>query len=277
MDRESKSTIVAIAVIAVLFVGVFGGIVLYSGHSPPFSTVTSQSMQHDDERSEIGVIDTGDMVLVKNKSKTHIVSYLEGRTTGFSKFGDYGSVIIYHRDGNQNPVIHRAIILAEITTDGVNKYLKANFLDEYRDADGNPLWTCTGSSNPERLKGTLTLNEMGYNKKTVTINLDSIISSEEVGTVGYITKGDNNSGVDQPYLSGLVTYEKIKSVPMVEIPWLGCIKLISDGRGAVVDEHAPNSIPAMGTAFLSFVLLLVSVYAVYFGILLERKYRREKE
>ncbi len=271
MDRETKSTIAAIAVMAILFVGIFAGVMMYSGHKPPFSTVTSQSMQHDDDRSSIGVIDTGDMVLVKNKSKTQIVSYLEGRTTGFSKFGDYGSVIIYHRSDNQNPVIHRAIILAEITTDGVNKYLKANFLDQY------PSWSCNMSLNPDYLKGTLTLYDFGYNKQTVTINLDPIIAKEEIGTVGYITKGDNNINVDQPGISGLVTYEKIKSVPMVEVPWLGCIKLITSGRGAVVAEHAPNSLPSMGTVFFGIVLLFVFIYILYFGFGIERYYRNNKK
>ncbi len=87
MDRKTRSKIIAVAIIALLFFGIYAGVEAYSGHDSPYSTVTSKSMQHEDGRSQLGVIDTGDMVLVRDKSKTQIVSYLEGRSTGYSTFG----------------------------------------------------------------------------------------------------------------------------------------------------------------------------------------------
>ena len=49
------------------------------------------------------------MVLVKDKNKCDIISYVEGSQTGYSTFGDYGNVIVYYRDSG-NPVIHRAFL-----------------------------------------------------------------------------------------------------------------------------------------------------------------------
>ena len=78
--------------------------VIHSGFGTPFSVVMSESMQHDDTRSQIGCIDTGDVVIVQSPEKADIVSYVEGTITGYSTFGDYGSVIIYERGNGHNPV-----------------------------------------------------------------------------------------------------------------------------------------------------------------------------
>ena len=104
MNRSDRNLIIAIGVVFVIVVGGFVGTIMYTGMTTPFSVVMSQSMQHSQTESEIGVIDTGDVVMVMDPSKTQIYSYVEGTQNGHSSFGDYGSVIIYNRGGNQNPV-----------------------------------------------------------------------------------------------------------------------------------------------------------------------------
>lgn len=265
MGRKTKSTIIAVAIMALLFSGLYAGVEAYSGHDPPYSTVTSQSMQHENGRSQLGAIDTGDMVLVRDKSKTSIVSYLEGRSTGYSTFGDYGNVIIYGRGDNRNPVIHRVLMYIEIVPDGWNKAVKVYCLDKYLNDAGVPMWSCsTGSTDPNSLSGTLTLFNMGYNSKDVVIDLDSIISNNTVGTAGYITKGDNNDDVDQPLISPLVTYGMIESVPVAEIPWLGCVKLMADGKASIVDKNVPNSLPSLGIAILCIAAIWVAAAEILF-------------
>src|SRR3989337_1354127 len=54
---------IAVALLVVLIV--FGIIFLYTQNWPPEVVVESRSMQHNDTESSIGVIDTGDIVLVQ--------------------------------------------------------------------------------------------------------------------------------------------------------------------------------------------------------------------
>ena len=67
MDVDNRNALISVIAIVLFFVGIYAGVSLYSDHDPPFSVVVSQSMQHDNNESQIGVIDTGDMVLVRNK------------------------------------------------------------------------------------------------------------------------------------------------------------------------------------------------------------------
>lgn len=260
MKSKNRSTVITVAVVFLLFFTAYAGIKAYSGHEYPLSTVVSKSMQHDDNQSQLGVLDTGDMVLVRDKSKVRIVSYLEGRDTDYSKFGDYGSVIVYWRGDGKNPVIHRALMYVEVVPDGLNKAVKVHHLNKYTDDSGTPMWSCdTGATDPDALTGILTLFDVGHKNRNVTVDLDRIISDNDVETAGYVTKGDNNNYVDQPGLSPLVTYDMIKSVPVAEIPWLGCLKMIFNGKKSTVDENVPNSLPSLGISLLA---ILVSIFLI---------------
>ena len=80
--------------------------------------VESKSMQHSD-RSSIGVIDTGDIVMVRSVgSADEVVTYLRGVATGHSTYGEPGDVIIYHKSGMSRPIIHRAIAALEYNATG---------------------------------------------------------------------------------------------------------------------------------------------------------------
>lgn len=99
VSGDNKGFILTILVIVIVFIGGYAALVVYTGSSVPFSSVVSESMQHDNDRSQIGVIDTGDIVIVRDPEKTDIHSYVESLADGYESFGNYGSVIIYNRVG----------------------------------------------------------------------------------------------------------------------------------------------------------------------------------
>jgi signal peptidase len=120
MRTEDRNTIIVIVIAVVIIIGGWAVISVSSGVKPPFTVVESHSMQHcsnTDHESEIGIIDTGDLILVKNPDKTDITSYVEGYQNGYEQFGDYGDVIVYKRPSG-NPVIHRAFIWLNYNGDG---------------------------------------------------------------------------------------------------------------------------------------------------------------
>ena len=68
---------------------IIGIIFAYCRVWPPMVVVVSGSMEHppplpEEPRSYIGVIDTGDLVLVKKVNKvSDIITYVEGEKTGY--------------------------------------------------------------------------------------------------------------------------------------------------------------------------------------------------
>lgn len=270
MNAETKKFALAIGVLVVIVGGGYAALVAYTGFTVPFSSVVSESMQHDDDRSEIGAIDTGDIVLVRDPSKVEIHSYVDGVKTGDSSFGKSGSVIIYNRDG-QNPVIHRAILWLDYNGNGT--WSAPSLLNIM----GDWYYTYTDYSDPAHpegkqvrvssedgvysIRGTLTLNIDG---KTPSINLDTLRVKES----GFLTMGDNpvtNPNFDQSsgIVSHLVSMEDIRSVPVLEIPWLGSLKLLINGNDHL--EHVPNSLPSliMEIILVFSLLLMIDLLAMY--------------
>ena len=237
MDKETRTLIAVIGVFAIVIAGGYGALVLYTGFSLPFSSVVSESMQHDNERSEIGVIDTGDIVIVADPSKEEVVSYVMGTSTGKRTFGDYGSVIIYNRDSSQNPVIHRAIVWLDYNQ--MTGKWSSSELAAYSE------WYCIadGRDNYRDYTNLIGILHITVGQKDAWINLDSLEKKS-----GYLTMGDNpvtNTNFDQT--TGIVNHpismDDIRSVPILEIPWMGIIKLTLSGNTHV--SHVPNSLPSL--------------------------------
>ena len=262
-DENRKMIFVLIAVVAII-VGGYATLISYTGMGTPFSVVMSQSMQHDPDRSEIGCIDTGDVVVVKNKNSATIESYVVATNTGYSTFGDYGSVIIYERDSSSNPVIHRAIVWLDW-----NPTMETWSSKELVDYKGE--WYCNvnGSheNNTNNLRGTLTFENLTQSGKTVKINLSTLGKQS-----GYLTLGDNpktNLSFDQA--SGIINHpigsDDIRSVPIFEIPWLGTIKLLINGNNANL-SYVPNSLPSLAMVIVTIIgaILLIDVAAVWKNI-----------
>ena len=262
MDSENKRLLVVLGVFLIILVGGYAGIKAYTGFDTPFSVVMSQSMQHDNERSEIGCIDTGDIVIVKSPEKADIQSYFEGLDTGFRSFDDYGSVIIYERGYNQNPVIHRAILWLEYNGDGT---WSAPDLEGHENK-----WLCmdvrNGSleriTNYNELSGTLKFIDITQSGKTLEINLDNLGDES-----GFLTLGDNpvgnlnfdqNSGI----VNHLVGMDDIRSVPILEIPWAGTTKILLKNDGENL-EYVPNSLPSLILAFIVIISLILIVDAIF--------------
>ncbi len=265
MNRADRNLVISIGVIIVIFLGGYASLVVYTGMTSPFSIVMSQSMQHDPDRSTIGSIDTGDIVIVREPDKVEIQSYVEGTQTGYSSFGDYGSVIIYDRGNNQNPVIHRAILWLDYNAE--SDTWSAPSLDGY---DGIWYFTyvdATGTivkdeNDFNNIRGTLHFEGITVSGKNVSINLDSLQKKS-----GFLTMGDNsrsNPNFDQPSIIGhLVSYEDIRSVPVFEIPWLGTLKILINGGDNL--EYVPNSLPSFIMFFVTIFgfLLLIDAFTMF--------------
>src|SRR5438093_10743318 len=98
-------------VAAIIVVVFLAAIYAYARVWPPLVVVESASMQHSDQESFLGVIDTGDRVFQQAApTRADVVTDLEGRATGYATDGDYGDVIIFRRAGTPRPAIHRAIL-----------------------------------------------------------------------------------------------------------------------------------------------------------------------
>ena len=257
MNSDDKKFILCITAVIALMIGGYASITIYTGFDSPFSVIMSQSMQHNDDRSEIGCIDTGDVVIIRDPNMCQIYSYVEGVQNGYKSFGDYGSVIIYERNQWQNPVIHRAILWLEY--DPATDTWSAPSLIGY---SGTWYWEHNGirSLNTTGMKGMLFFEDMTQSKKDLKINLES--QSLKNGGSGYLTLGDNinNYNFDQyngTIVKHLVNEHMIKSIPILEIPWVGTLKILFKNDGVNL-EHVPNSIPS----FIMAIILLISITIV---------------
>jgi signal peptidase len=217
-----RDAAVAAAFVALVLLAMFA----YTGLWPPLVVVESNSMMHgDDNHSNIGTIDTGDLVLVKKvNSVSDIETYMDSQISGHKTYGDYGDVVIYKRGGSDvsTPIIHRALIYLEINSDGTSyrsESLRLAAADKWSTSDPTDTW--------DRLTSTLTIVNVGYTHLTVTIDIQNLASSHRSG---FITKGDHNLGTDQVYASyGPVDFDWVVGKARGEIPWFGLLKLWSTG------------------------------------------------
>ena len=240
----------AVGIAAAVFAASYFCLIAYSGASAPFYTVESGSMMHSDS-SKIGIIDTGDLVIVRDPSKVDITTYIEGHETGYRKFGDCGDVIIYNAPSGRT-IIHRAIFYMELNTDGTTWNIRS--LESYTGTV-----TCGGTEGLR--EGTLTLSGFGYDgTKTISVNLDSLRSAGS----GYITMGDHNTAYD----GLLVTDDMVVAVAMHEVPWLGCVKMYLTGNNT-------DRIPSNSVWSLIITVIAIAVSATLISVSYDRLKRRK--
>tara|TARA_Y100001956_G_C4099982_1_gene177160 strand:+ start:23 stop:913 length:891 start_codon:yes stop_codon:yes gene_type:complete len=216
-----------------LVVLLLGSMWISTGSFPPMVVVESQSMMHQEEGS-IGAIDPGDLILVMNKERVDIVSFVEATQEGnehygYESHGMPGDVIIYRKNGGQDtPVIHRALL--EVVSNGTG-------------------WDVPGTSlrNVENISWTL-----DYECSSVHGGYKLRVMNWEPEHSGFLTSGDNNFGgcmIDQPSAnqgpgSGLVDAsgnpvepvldDWVVGVASSEVPWIGTIKLATSGTSGSV-------------------------------------------
>lgn len=255
VNTEDKVLIAGVIAVIVIIAGGYSMLLSYTEMTTPFSVVMSESMQHDTEESHIGYIDTGDVVVVKKASEDDVQSYVMGTQTGFKSFGDYGSVIIYERGNGQNPVIHRAIIW--LNWDG-EKWSSPE-LAQY---EGE--WYCDNHNyqhkNAYNLSGTLHFQNLTASGKDVSVNLNSLKKNS-----GFLTMGDNpvgNTTFDQSsgIAYGPISKDLIKSVPIMEIPWIGSFKVLMKGGDL---DHAPNNIPSLIMCIITFISMAILIDIIH--------------
>lgn len=211
----------------------------YTGLWPPLVVVESDSMMHsEDNISYVGVIDTGDLVLVKSvNAASDIKTYMDGYTSGHRTYGDYGDVIIYKVNGNDlgTPIIHRAIVYLEANADG-NSF-RCEALSDINDGK----WATSDPSDTwDHLTSVLRIFDVGFQSETVTIDTSRLIVSS-----GYITRGDHNDNTDQslPSRNTPVKVSWVVGKARGEIPWFGLLKLwFSDSLKSDAPENSVRNL-----------------------------------
>jgi signal peptidase len=230
--RETGLSVGAVVVVGVLLFAI-------SGVWPPMVAVESGSMEpHMHKGDLVFITDTGRFAPDAAREGTGVVTREVGRETGYRKFGNHGSVIVYDNPGEAGPpVIHRAQFWVD---EGENWYDDAN--PDYVSAD-----------------------DCGEMRNCPAPN------------AGFVTKGDANAQYDQVNgISGPVKPEWIVGIARVRIPYLGWVRLGVSGivldtapavgsgtvgvaspigdaaaesmAGASTGTPAPASVPATGDA-----------------------------
>jgi signal peptidase len=253
--------LVALAVILLLLVSLWA----FTQNWPPMYVIESSSMQHG-TTDQVGLINTGDLVLIQKVPFSAIVPYVVGLRSGYSTYGEYGDVVLYHPDGSTafQPIIHRAIIYLQGAANGTFNVPSLTGLP----CGPAPNAVYSVSSSPTGcgtvgVSGTLVLHHIGWRGVDVSIPLDAF-----AGTSGLVTMGDNNiepgspleGAPDQPARGGLVEPSWIVGVARGMLPWFGSAKLLLEGNA---QEVPPQSWQYMGITILA---LLLGAFAVHYAL-----------
>ena len=131
-------------------------LILISGTWPAVVTIESESM--------VPNMNVGDLVFVVSADRFgDLQTWKEGQVTGYTKFDDYGDVIIYKPNGasSVHPIIHRAMVWAEegqtfqVTTGNLNYSYTAPHAGYITKGDTNAVIDQTGWESDYRGLGPL--------------------------------------------------------------------------------------------------------------------------
>jgi len=254
---------------------------VYAGMWPPVYVVESASMQHSDDRSYLGVIDTGDLVVVQRSDGSGVRTYVESYPDQHRTFGDYGDVIVYERYGlsDYTPIIHRAMLRLEFNA--------TSFSFDIPSLAGLPAdkWG-NGPLEDGRwwnLTDVVEVYDVGFRSAVLRVDLSSLLDFYDdhgLDHDGIITMGDHNVrevggtfiGFYDQYPSASICREPVREEWIVgeakaEIPWLGMIKLWVNG-------NLPADTPDNSKSGLMAVLALIIIIPLSFdvaGYLLQRR------
>jgi len=235
--RQVMSLLRDVLTAVVVVVVVLAALYVYGGRWPPMVVVESESMQHSNEWSEVGVIDTGDLTFVRTLGRAGgVTPWVDGRESGYDRHGDFGDVIVYHKNGlsSTTPIIHRAIVWLEYNATGGGYDVPS--LEVLNEANGFYVRGLTSYHTGER------------EEIDLYVDVARILQNFQGRPPhsGYVTKGDHNREVDQVSLpswtgagappegtSPLVEPVKdawVVGVARGELPWFGLIKLWASGQ-----------------------------------------------
>lgn len=269
----ARDAAVALTIVAAILVGMFA----YTGLWPPLVVVESNSMMHsEDNVSYVGVIDTGDLVLVKKIERaSDIKTYMDGYASGYKTYGDFGDVIIYEKDGSSTstPIIHRAMIYLEANPDGQS--YSAPALENIPKGK----WITDVSDDAwDHITSTLTIIGVGYRGIDVPIDITNLLHGGAAES-GFITKGDHNQMVDVNFGGPGVGYRPIDVSWVVgkargEIPWFGLLKLWSTGT---LNSVAPENSVRNLWITIAIIVIAPIIVDISMSMIERRKRRRWKE
>jgi signal peptidase len=260
---------IALLVVFLVFVALWA----YSGVWPPIVVVESSSMQHDDFSSSVGVIDTGDLVIVQNtNSFKEVEPYVQSQCSGHATYGDEGDVIVYNeRGGGDKPIIHRALIWLEFNTTNNNSF-NVPGLECDKWISGVNWWgyNATGQvSEPRNMTASLVIRLNSANRNfNVTLALSNLLTEIKADDTwsdgGFMAMGDNNDHPD----GSLIKHEWIIGKARGELPWFGLIKLSVSGDipwGKVCSAPSERGCAAENS-WNSLIIALVLLIAVPIGL-----------
>jgi len=278
--RESRSFIFDFIGALIVLLIIIGALYTYTGNWPPLVVVQSGSMQHSDETSSLGVIDTGDLVFVKKLGEDESpVTYVEGVKSGYRSYSSYGDVIIFRPNGNESrtAIIHRAVIWIEFNSTTYNNETRLgggydipslglrNVMDDF---------TIENYEWPRRIGGGDRV------VKVATILYKFRVNGLEPHS-GFLTKGDDNDDIDQTSSFGgtepawiqPVKKEWIIGKSVGELPWFGIIKLKLEGNGD--NSIHPNS---ERNLWIALIVIVASPFVIDFVIhLIAKNIKRDEE
>ena len=212
MNGKAKRDIIILLIIVILV----GGVLAYTQEVPPIYVVASESMEHSANWTW-GTINAGDVVLVTRAPDPvkNVVTYVVGRETGYSTYGEFGNVILYHGPGKI--IIHRAIF-----------YLTWN--------NSNPV--VLGYTNQSWITVTqsyVLIKDVGFSHRNLLVMINGFHNES-----GFITVGDFNLAFRGVYNQTLNAYQaadqyflgippvspsEVVGIAHGQIPWFGLIKL----------------------------------------------------
>ena len=274
----ARDIIIAVIVMAIVIGSLWG----YTGNWPPMVVIESNSMMHGDD-SNIGTIDTGDLVLVKSiDNRKDITTYAEGIKSGYKTYGTYGDVIIFRKNGlDDTPVIHRAVVWIVYNASGHNNDGSLQNFGSF-DIPSLGLYDTTKfwieDYTPNHFNLTIDLTLILKNFKNV--------NQEPHG--GFLTKGDNNDQIDQlSSLADLKTHpvEPIKSnsdwivgKAEGELPWFGLIKLVIGGETKERGKTPPPSSVTWLIISIALIVIIPIILDISFSMIGKRmKKKKESE
>lgn len=257
--------------IALLFVAsILFAMYAYTGLWPPLVVVESNSMMHSEENvSYIGVIDTGDLVLVKSvDSAADVETYIDGCSSGHRTYGDYGDVVIYKVNGNEltTPIIHRAVIYLEINDDG-----RSFRSESLRYVDDSKWSTSDPTDTWDHLTSVIRIYDYGFQSETVSIDTDRLVEAS-----GFITKGDHVNDIDQVRVgqNTPVNIDWVVGKARGEIPWFGLLKLwTTDSLKSDAPENSVRDL-WISMAFIVIGPIVIDVTVTY---KIRKKIARKRE
>ena len=232
--RKSENTWVSLARELLWVAAVVGGVALalflVSGTWPAVVTIESESM--------VPHMQVGDLVFVVSADRFgDLQSWTTGKEQGYTKYGDYGDILIYRPNDAPNPPVYIPFV-----TKGVHPIIH-RAMDRIGPGEPVPKYynLYRGAATPvQYIPATIRNNSLVLGDGTIVTpqNADPangyLVETNVVSPhAGYITKGDNNIVSDQGgYLSSVsgevimpVKDEWIVGKALFSIPLLGYLPL----------------------------------------------------